>query len=124
MKQIVRQLDILRKLQARRYGASARELADEYKVDRRTIQRDLGDLREAGFILNEKRRADQRIYYQLAGAAASWPRRTTGEEAPPALPVGAACSGAGGLSRPRLVVGLHFRSNHRRAGGEDADNDG
>ena len=65
MKQIVRQLDILRELQARHYGMSARELADEYDVDRRTIQRDLGDLREAGFILNEKRRADQRIYYQL-----------------------------------------------------------
>ena len=43
----------------------ARELATEFNVDRRTIQRDLGDLREAGFILNEKRRADQRIYYQL-----------------------------------------------------------
>ena len=65
MKQIVRQLDILRELQARRYGMSARELADEYNVDRRTIQRDLGDLREAGFILNETRRADQRICYQL-----------------------------------------------------------
>ena len=65
MKQIVRQLDILRELQARHYGVSVRELVDEYKVDRRTIQRDLGDLREAGFILNEKRRADQRIYYQL-----------------------------------------------------------
>ena len=65
MKQIVRQLDILRELQARRYGVSVREWVDEYNVDRRTIQRDLGDLREAGFILNEKRRADQRIYYQL-----------------------------------------------------------
>ena len=54
MKQIVRQLDILRELQARRYGVSVRELAEEYNVERRTIQRDLGDLREAGFILNEK----------------------------------------------------------------------
>ena len=33
MKQIVRQLDILRELQARRYGMSARELADEYKSE-------------------------------------------------------------------------------------------
>ena len=65
MKQIVRQLDILRELQARRYGVSVRELADEYNVDRRTIQRDLQDLREIGFLLNEKRRTDQRIYYQL-----------------------------------------------------------
>ena len=53
MKQIVRQLDILRELQVRRYGMSARELADEYNVDRRTIQRDLGDLSEAGFILTD-----------------------------------------------------------------------
>ena len=30
MKQIVRQLDILRELQVRRYGMSVRELADEY----------------------------------------------------------------------------------------------
>ncbi len=65
MRQVVRQLDILRELQARRYGVSVRELAEEYNVDRRTIQRDLGDLREAGFILDEKRRADPRIYYQL-----------------------------------------------------------
>ncbi len=65
MRQIVRQLDILQELQARRYGVSVRELAEEYNVERRTVQRDLGDLREAGFILDEKRRADQRIYYQL-----------------------------------------------------------
>ena len=65
MKQIVRQLDILRTMQARHYGVSVRELADEYNVDRRTIQRDLEDLREAGFILHETRRDDQRIYYQL-----------------------------------------------------------
>ncbi len=65
MKQIVRQLDILRELQARRYGVSVRELATEYNVHKRTIQRDLDDLRDAGFILNETQRADQRIYYQL-----------------------------------------------------------
>lgn len=65
MKQIVRQLDILRELQARRYGVSVRELVDEYNVDRRTIQRDLQDLREIGFLLNATRRPDQRIYYQL-----------------------------------------------------------
>ena len=67
MKQNVRQLDILRELQARHYGMSARELADEYNVDRRTIQRDLEDLREAGFILNEKRRADQAYLLPTAG---------------------------------------------------------
>ena len=53
MKQIVRQLDILRTLQARHFGVSVRELADEHKVNRRTIQRDLEDLRE-GRIYTER----------------------------------------------------------------------
>ena len=65
MKQIVRQLDILRELQVRRYGVSVRELADNYKVTPRTVQRDLKDLQEAGFLLDHEHRADQRIYYQL-----------------------------------------------------------
>ncbi len=65
MKQIVRQLDILRTLQARRYGISAGELAEEYKVSLRTVQRDLGDLREAGFILDQVKREDQHVYYHL-----------------------------------------------------------
>ena len=64
MKQIVRQLDILRELQARRYGMSARELADEFNVSVRTIQRDLRDLDEACFLVNEPR-DDQRTYYHL-----------------------------------------------------------
>ena len=65
MKQIVRQLDILRTLQAQRYGISAPELAEEYKVSLRTVQRDLGDLREAGFILDQVQREDQHVYYHL-----------------------------------------------------------
>ena len=64
MRQIVRQLDILRTLQARRYGMTVHQLAEEYDVTRRTVQRDLRDLREAGFILGEKRR-NSRVYYQL-----------------------------------------------------------
>ena len=64
MKQIVRQLDILRDLQARHYGVSVCELAKEYDVHKRTIQRDLTDLREAGFIL-EERHTNQSICYQL-----------------------------------------------------------
>ena len=63
-KQIERQLDTLLTLQARRYGMSVHELADEYKVDIRTIQRDLKSLDELGFRM-DKRRVDQRIYYQL-----------------------------------------------------------
>ncbi len=64
MKQIVRQLDILRTMQARHYGISVPELADEYKVNRRTIQRDLEDLRAIGFLM-KKLPVDRRIYYQL-----------------------------------------------------------
>ena len=65
MKQIERQLDILRELQARRFGMSVYEMAAQYNVSVRTIQRDLLDLREAKFELEDKRRAYQRIYYQL-----------------------------------------------------------
>ena len=65
MRQIVRQLDILRTLRAQRYGITVRELGDEYGVTVRTVQRDLNDLRAAGFILGEERRDDQHVYYQL-----------------------------------------------------------
>ena len=64
MKQIVRQLGILRTLEANRGGKSARELAAEYKVDRKTIQRDMWDLREVGFWI-EGPPTDRTIYYQL-----------------------------------------------------------
>ena len=63
-KQLVRQLDTLRELQAARYGLTVHELAQEYGVAVRTVQRDLWDLRDAGFILSEERR-DQRVYYKL-----------------------------------------------------------
>ena len=63
-KQLVRQLDMLRELQAARYGKTVHELAKEPGVTKRTVQRDLGVLREAGFILSEERR-DQRVYYKL-----------------------------------------------------------
>ena len=64
MRQIVRQLDILRTLQARRYGMTVRELAEEFGVTVRTVQRDLKDLQEVGFLLDQNPR-DQHIYYQL-----------------------------------------------------------
>ena len=54
--QIVRQLDVLRELVARRYGITTRELAELYGVSTRTVERDLDDLCEAGFpIYSEKR---------------------------------------------------------------------
>ncbi len=64
MRQIVRQLDILRTLQARRYGMNVHELAEEFGVTVRTVQRDLKDLQEVGFLLDQNPR-DQHIYYQL-----------------------------------------------------------
>lgn len=64
-RQIVRQLDILRTLLARTYGVTYRELADESDVDKRTIQRDLKDLLEAGFIITEEVRDRGKKYFKL-----------------------------------------------------------
>ena len=64
MKQIVRQLDILRTLQANRFGVTVTELAKKYGVDKRTIYRDLGKFSELNFILVGERR-DNRVYYKL-----------------------------------------------------------
>lgn len=64
-RQITRQLDILRSLAASHYGVAVRKLAEEYGVSRRTIQRDLRDLQEAGFALTFEQRDDQQAYYSL-----------------------------------------------------------
>ena len=63
-KQIVRQLKILWTLEANRFGKSARELAAEYNVNRKTIQRDMRDLREVGFWITGPPH-DRTIYYRL-----------------------------------------------------------
>lgn len=64
-KQIVRQLDILRTLDAWRYGATLQELADESGVHKRTIQRDIKDLKEeVGFWIDEEMR-DGKKYFKL-----------------------------------------------------------
>ena len=63
-RQIVRQLDILRELAARTYGATLQEFADESGVSTRTIQRDLKVLREVGFIIEEEER-DRKKYFKL-----------------------------------------------------------
>ena len=64
-RQTVRQLDILRTFQARRYGVTTDELAREYGTTTRTIQRDLNDLKDAGFIIGSKRQQNGRTYYYL-----------------------------------------------------------
>ena len=63
-KQLVRQLDMLRELQAAHYGKTVHELAREFRCAVRTVQRDLWDLRDAGFRLGEERR-EGRVYYKL-----------------------------------------------------------
>ena len=63
-KQIVRQLDILRELAAKTYGATLQELADESGVSKRTIQRDLNDLSDVGFIIEEEVR-DRKKYFTV-----------------------------------------------------------
>ncbi len=65
LRHTVRQLDILRTLQARRYGARTAELATLYATTERTIQRDLSDLREAGFVLESRRQRDGCTYHCL-----------------------------------------------------------
>lgn len=64
-RQIVRQLDILRSLAARRHGASIQDLIDDFGVTRRTIERDLNDLGEAGFPLYTERRGRQNQWHLL-----------------------------------------------------------
>ena len=66
-RQVVRQLDLLRTLQANsRYGISSNQLAEEYSTTTRTIQRDLNDLREAGFFITTRKQRDGRSYHFLA----------------------------------------------------------
>ena len=64
-RQIVRQLDILRELMSRTYGATIQELVDDCGVTRRTIERDLKDLSEAGFPLYTERRGRQNLWHLL-----------------------------------------------------------
>jgi predicted DNA-binding transcriptional regulator YafY len=62
--QIVRQLDILRALIARRFGGTLQELSALHGVTNRTIKRDLDDLSEAGFPIYPDKRGQQN-YWKL-----------------------------------------------------------
>ncbi|MDB4698839.1 transcriptional regulator [Candidatus Latescibacteria bacterium] len=66
-RQVVRQLDILHNLHTthRHYGISSTQLAEKYGKDIRTIQRDLNDLREAGFNIISERKPDGQQYLFL-----------------------------------------------------------
>ena len=61
-RQIVRQLDILRTLTAQTYGMTYRELANESGVSTRTIQRDLDDLLDVGFIIDGEMRGGKKYF--------------------------------------------------------------
>ena len=65
MKQIERQLRILQDLQVNRYGVSVKELAEEYDVTPRTIQRDLQNLVDAGFLVDPEQHPGQPPVYLL-----------------------------------------------------------
>lgn len=65
-RQIVRQLHILREQTSRTCGATIQDLVDRFGVTRRTIERDLDDLTEAGFPLYTERQGRQkqwRLYH-------------------------------------------------------------
>ena len=64
-RQIVRQLDILRELTARNRGATINDLVDLFGVTRRTIERDLADLGEAGFPLYTETQGRQNLWRLL-----------------------------------------------------------
>lgn len=64
-RQVVRQLDILRVLAARRHGASIQELVDDFGVTRRTIERDLNDLGDAGFPLYTEKQGRRNLWNLL-----------------------------------------------------------
>ena len=64
-RQIARQLDILRILQVRLYGARIKKMAGEFDVTEWTIQRDLLDLSEAGFPVYSERKEGKLLYWHL-----------------------------------------------------------
>ena len=65
MKQIERQLRVLQDLQVNRYGVSVKELAEQYDVTPRTIQRDLQNLVDAGFLVYPEQPPGQPPVYLL-----------------------------------------------------------
>jgi proteasome accessory factor B len=62
--EVIRQWNILRSIEAARYGRTVHDLADETGVSTRTIYRDLGALQEVGFPLVDQER-DNRRYWTL-----------------------------------------------------------
>ena len=61
----MRQLDILRELTARNRGAAIKDLVGLFGVTRRTIERDLADLSEAGFPLYTEAQGRQNMWMLL-----------------------------------------------------------
>lgn len=62
--EVIRQWNLLRTLEAAKYGKTVRELADEFGVTTRTIYRDLAALQEVGFPLADEAR-DNHTYWSL-----------------------------------------------------------
>ncbi len=70
-RQIVRQLDMLRELASRRFGATIHDLEKHFEVSRRTIERDLRDLDDAGFPLTTEKRGRQNTWKLLGDSSVS-----------------------------------------------------
>lgn len=62
--EVIRQWNLLRTLEAAKYGKTVRELADEFGVTTRTIYRDVQALQEVGFPLTDESR-DNHTYWSL-----------------------------------------------------------
>lgn len=64
---LIRQWNLLKALQAHRFGISAEELAERLECDKRTVQRDMKVLREVGFPVEHEVRDFGKRFWKLSG---------------------------------------------------------
>lgn len=63
---LIRQWNLLKALQAHRFGIGANELAERLECTKRTVQRDLGVLQQAGFPISHEDRNFGKRFWKLA----------------------------------------------------------
>ena len=63
---LIRQWNLLKALQARRFGGGVDELADRLECTKRTVQRDLNVLQQAGFPISYEQRDFGKRFWKLA----------------------------------------------------------
>ena len=64
---LVRQWNLLKALQAHRFGISTDELAGRLECSKRQVQRDLKVLREVGFPITHEKREFGKRFWRLSG---------------------------------------------------------